>query len=121
MHRVCIPYRYPMHRVLFDTKHALKLLSELNSFVVLALVYPARVKHLLDLLLWVALKGLPKLLKHLHQVVSLILVLVLAVQLVHCSSFLFAVLTRLFALVRRLSPLLWVFVCCCLKSRPAPF
>lgn len=110
MHRVCIPYRYSMYTVLFEAEHLLKLLSKLNSPVVLSLIYPARVKHLLDLLLRVALKGLPKLLKHLHQVVSLILVLVLAVQLVHCSSFLFAVLTRLFALVRRLSPLLWVFV-----------
>lgn len=121
MHRVCIPYRYRMYTVLFDAKHALKLLSELNSFVVLALVYPAGVKHLLNLLLWVALKGLPKLLIHLHQIVSLILVLILVVQLVHWSSFLFAVLSRLSDSVRRLSPLSWVFVRCCQKSRSAPF
>jgi len=121
MHRVYIPYRYPMYTVLFDAEHALELLSKLNSFVVLALVYPAGVKHLLDLLLRVSLKGLFKLLKHLHQAVSAVLVLILVVQLVHCSSFLFAVLSRLSGSVRRLSPPSWVFVYYRLKGRSVPF
>ena len=110
-----------MYTVLFDAEHALKLLSKLNGFVVLTLVYHARVKHLLNLLLWIALKGLPKLLIHLHQVVSAVLVLILVVQLVHCSSFLSAVLSCLSGSVRRLNPLLWVFVYLCLKERSAPF
>ena len=72
----------PSYAKLLDSEHPLELLSHLHSLVVLLLTHFPGIKELLDLLLGIAAKILPELLKTLKHSAALV-TLHVVVQLVH--------------------------------------